>query len=61
MFIVGNATLDKILSEIFYLSEYLNMSGEYVEGLTIFEREYFVYKLIAKLKEEAEAKEQQNG
>lgn len=54
-------SLEKVLSEIFYLSEYLHMSGEYIEGLTLFEREFFVYKLLSKLKEEAEARELANG
>lgn len=56
MFIIGQLTLGDILNDIYYITENSRLTPEYIENLTIFERDYYMYKILAELKKEAERK-----
>jgi hypothetical protein len=58
VFVVGNVTLESILNETFYIIENSNgLDARYLDELPLFEREFYLYKILAKKKKEAE----QNG
>lgn len=54
-----NVTLEDILDDIFYLTSHTNLTGEYIENMTIFEREFYVYSMIKKITKQNE--ENANG
>lgn len=54
MFIVGDLPLEEILSDIWYLSLYSSMGGEYLENLPVYEREFHMAKLLDKLRKDQE-------
>jgi len=52
--VCGGLTLFAILDDIFYLTTYTNLTGEYIDNITDFEREFYVQSLIKKIKKENE-------
>ncbi len=50
-------TLENILNETFYIIQNSNgIDAKYVDEMPLFEKEFYLYTILAKLKKEAERK-----
>jgi hypothetical protein len=56
VFVIGKTKLEDILNDIFYITTYSDFDANYIDNMILFEKDFYMFKILAKLKEELERK-----